>query len=635
MPKKPPTTDEVLRTVRVTTPPEWHEPALDKTDAQGNPVATEQGQILRGNARNLSELAKVIGRGASRQFFVTPPDFEPASFGSRAGMTLEITRTRDLDEVLVLQQGSISLVGPRERVYRSLTDVVWYGNDPDGEIRFVDLECELIGEPGNLDFDADANGLLTIPGVDPPEPDTDLVDFVNSSQNRAGQQGVLEVTPVGLSQLTDDGAAPTFSPSDPGLYLEITFAGNLANIGRILRIVGYQVGTVPAGNLFPRTVILDDGPIADLILAAQLDDGGVFTVLTTEARSSDLNDVPLLPAASVVGDAFYFGALAIPSFVDIDLAVAMVADLELTWESWDGATWQPLVDVIDETETLAVAGLRRVSWTLPALWPASTINGVDAVWARARVTSFTSQATQPIASRLFMGVADPLLADPLDANGDGQISWTILDAEDLGVEILSMTAPADGRDDDLGLKIRERQVLQREGESANALRRRSSRFANVVSPTLIEREINQILNPFGVAGKIIDPGDGFIGLFWDTPTSFAPGTVGAWDLYDPGDIFPVDPTMLPISIEDSRWHFDVCVPPPTLGEYGAAWDQGPTPQFVEAFGEFIDSAWDYAFTDGSPFVSEALYKQVFDRVNEIKGGGISFSVIQCDVPSCP
>jgi hypothetical protein len=633
-PKQPPSRDDFVRTIEVTTDAFYFDRIFDNETAPVN----ETAQIYKGNARHLSELAKVMSRGATRQFFHVPPGFEPCGPAVRATMTITLDRTQDLDEHLFLVAGRITTEGPRGRVYRSTEDEEWFADDPDEASRDVELTCELIGEAGNLDYLADANGYLTIPGVDPATPDTGIVDLQDLSQDRSGIGGVLTVAAGEVSKLTDDGSAPTFSPSDVGLYLRINFAGNAANIGRVLRIIDYEQSTTVdpmSMNSFPRTVTLEDGAVPKLISAAQLDDGGLFTVLTTQARSEAANDVQLLPAAPAVGDAFYFGADEPFDFLDLVITTALAGTLDLTWEYWDGGAWQTMPDLLDDTNSYRKLGRRRVSWSTPGAWASVVVNAIDKFWLRARVSSFTSQAQQPLAGRCIVGIADPLLADPLDPQGNGQVKWTILDATDLGLEITQMTAPAGGRDDDLGLKIAERGVTRRIGESDDALRIRASRFANVVSPTLLEREINQILEPFGLAGQIIDPGDGFVGLFWDTPTLFSPAIVGAWDLYGPGDLFPTDLTMLPLSAIESKWNFFVCVPPPTLGEFGTSWDDGPPSVYVDLYAEYLGEAWDYAFLDGYPWLSAVLYKSVYDRVKAAKGGGIAFTLIQCDVPTCP
>ena len=634
--KQPPTVDEILREIRLTTPAEYHDPFFDDP---GGAIAT-----YRGAARALREYSVVVGRSASRQLFITPDGFEPAGPGVRASQTVVLERTSGEDSGLVLAAGSVVTEGPGGRVYRSFTEAAWLPFDPD-PLRSIQLSSDLIGEPGNLDFLADADGNLTLP-EDPSQPSS-LVGLADLSQDRSGTRGVLTVVSGQASTLTDDGLAPTFSPTDPDLYVRINFAGNAANIGRVLRITGYGVSTVedpPGSGLFPRFVVLDDLPQPFLVSSAQADDGGVFTDFTAAAQSTAADDVQLLPVAPVVNDAFYFGGLEPFVQVELDVTTKRVGDLTLTWEYWDGAVWQPFLpgDVLDNTDSFSIEGVGLISFDAPVGWASTTVNGVPAFYIRARVSAFVSQAQQPLAGRATISIPNPLLIDPLDPNGDGQVSWTILDATDLGVRIVTMTAPTGGRDDDLGLKLRERGVKRDPFESDEQLRRRASRFPDVVSPELLERKILRMLEPFGLTAQIKDLGyDGpgypsYTGLFWDVPTKFAPAVVGAWDLYGPGDAFPADKSMLPLSEAEARWHFFVCVPPPALGEFGAAWDEGPAPSFQEDLGTFVDSAWDYAFTDGYPWLSGKLYLDVVDCLATAKAGGIAFTLIQDpDLKGCP
>jgi hypothetical protein len=250
------------------------------------------------------------------------------------------------------------------------------------------------------------------------------------------------------------------------------------------------------------------------------------------------------------------------------------------------------------------------------------------------VSAFTSQTNQPFAALAAVLIEAPLVEDPLDALGLGQIGWTLLDWRDLGVEIVAMTAPSGGREDELALKLAERGLSRRHGESIQTLRRRASQFPDVVTPEMIEWEINRILEPLGLGGKVIEAGDGFTGLFWDVPEEFAPLVVGAWDLYGDGDLFPEDWTMLPLDSGEEDWHFFVVVPPPTLGDFGAAWDDGPPPIYVEGLGQFIGNAWDECFVDGYEAVSALLYRQVYEVVDKARAAGIRFTMVVGDVPLC-
>lgn len=625
MPKPPPTTEQILDLLRRVTPASYHDPFFDDP---GGAIAQ-----FRGFARANAEVAKVAGRSASRQMFLTPPGFEPAGFGSRARATLTIRRSQDLDTTLIAKAGALSLVGPNARLYRTDAEVIWYAApDPEDE-REVTILCDLIGEPGNLEWYADAAGNLH--DADD-QPRLDVLDLEELSQGRAGTKATLVKTPGTLAQLVDDGSAPTFAPSDVGLHLRINLAATAGNIGRLLRIVGWSISETPGPNgIYPRTITLDDGPQPYLATAAIQDDGGVLTDYTGAAQAGTPNAVQLLPATPAIGDAFYIGADQPFGTVQLEISGRRYGELTLAWEWWDGALWQPVADLVDGSEALTVEQLVEVSHTPDPGWALTTISGRTAYYLRARVTAFVSQSQAPATGRIVTLIAAELAPDPLDSNGEGQIGWSIQDWRDLGLVITSMQAPAGGRDDDLGHKLLERGLRRRPGESEDALRRRASRFPDVVTPEMITWEINRLLEPLGLAGKVCDLHDGVTGLFWDAPVSCAPDVVGAWDLYGPGDMFPANPTLLPLSLAETRWHFFVCVPPSGLGEFGAAWDQGPPAIFSDVFGTFLGSAWDFAFADGYPTIAASAYRDVWQRVQEAKAGGIRFTMVQRALPTCP
>ena len=89
------------------------------------------------------------------------------------------------------------------------------------------------------------------------------------------------------------------------------------------------VGKLPGFHSLEKVPVLGDIPIPVLIEHAQLDDGGAFTDYTTEARESTVDDVPLLPAAPAVNDAFYFGASSPFAFVDLDISTPAINVLDL------------------------------------------------------------------------------------------------------------------------------------------------------------------------------------------------------------------------------------------------------------------------------------------------------------------
>ena len=132
-------------------------------------------------------------------------------------------------------------------------------------------------------------------------------------------------------------------------------------------------------------------------------DGVTFTEYTTAAQNTALNDVPLLPAAAVVDDAFYFGCDNPCRIVTWDVDTVGVGTWTLTYEYWDASDWTALSNVDDRSTGFTVLGRNTASWDMPTNWAtrATTGSAVTSYWGRARVSAFTSETTQPLGSRVF------------------------------------------------------------------------------------------------------------------------------------------------------------------------------------------------------------------------------------------
>ena len=621
MPKPPLDTTTLLDQIRRVTDEAWSTPFFEDPGGAISP--------FRGFARVGALVTEVGSRSTTRQQFVAPPGFEAADFGGPARGTVTMKRTLALDQPLLARAGSLTFRGPAGRVFANTTDVLWYGAPDPEPLRVIEVVADIIGEPGNLDAYAAADGSLTDPTTG--QPNLRALDVEPLSQGRAGTKATLALA-GDLAVLTTSGVAPTWVPSDVGLYLEISAATNPANVGRVLRIVSWSASESPGSDgYYPRTIELDDAPQPALASSALLDDGGVLTDFTGAAQAGVANSVPLLPVTPAVADAFYFGGDTPFTALALEITTRRYGDLTLAWEWWDGALWQPAVDLADGSAGFTVEGTSRVEHTPQLAWTTTTISSRTAYFLRARVAAFVSQSQEPLAGRLVTYSPAPLVAEVTP----GQVGWIVRDFRDLGLAIVSMIAPTGGRDNDLQLKLDERLLRRRPLESLDTLRRRAGRFADVVTPEAIEWEINRILEPLGLAGEVIDLGKGFTGLFFDVPTEFAPGVVGAFDLYAPGDLFPANKTFLQLSEAEARWHFFVKVPLSGLGEFGAAWDDGPPSFFAPEFGTFLGSAFDFAFCDGYPAVAASAYSAVWERVNEAKAGGIGFTIIAGDVHVCP
>ena len=132
------------------------------------------------------------------------------------------------------------------------------------------------------------------------------------------------------------------------------------------------------------------------------DDGGTTTEYTTAAQNATLNDIPLLPPAAAVDDAFYFGCDNPCGITTWDIDTAGAGTWTLTYEYWDGAAFTAFANVDDRTMGFTVAGRHTTSWDMPTDWATRTTTGssVNSYWGRARVSAFTSETTQPLGSRI-------------------------------------------------------------------------------------------------------------------------------------------------------------------------------------------------------------------------------------------
>ena len=132
-------------------------------------------------------------------------------------------------------------------------------------------------------------------------------------------------------------------------------------------------------------------------------DGTVFTEVTTAAQNTTVNDVQLIPAAAAVDDAFYFGCDNPCRIVTLDIDTAGVGTWTLTWEYWDGDSFEALSNVDDRTSAFTNLGRNTITWDPPANWATQSVTGtsVNSYWGRARISAFTSETTPPLASRVF------------------------------------------------------------------------------------------------------------------------------------------------------------------------------------------------------------------------------------------
>ncbi len=139
------------------------------------------------------------------------------------------------------------------------------------------------------------------------------------------------------------------------------------------------------------------------VLGAVADDGGSFTDETTAANNSSFADVTLLPVAPASGDAYYFIMDNPGRIITLNIGQAGVGTWDLAWEYWDGSTYSEITGgaIDDRTENFTVFGVSTVSFDMPIDWEKRTVEGIDGYIIRARVATFTTLTTQPLATQLW------------------------------------------------------------------------------------------------------------------------------------------------------------------------------------------------------------------------------------------
>lgn len=611
MPNAAPTKDDLLDVLRRTTPEEYHQGLFE--DEKGS-IA-----LYRAIAKMWADVA-ARGRRTLQAQYRLPHSRqldEPAGSALRATFSCTIRRDADRGESRFAEAGSMRLVGPQGRGYSNRDAVEWAPFD-EAEAKAVVFEAEAAGWVFNLGHIADPNGLITTQAG---EPDTSKIDWENQSLDRVAMGGSI-VAATSLddhARLVDTDGPDAFRHGDVGLYAKIVASAHSANVGRVLRVLGFEQPFVedPEGSSqYPRRLIVDDGPIRTQLMVAFADDGGSFTEQTAASRSAAADDMTLLPAAPAVNDAYYFGAHAGFRYLAIDLSTAGAGTYSIAWEYWNGAAWVAFSGLSDGTDGLARSGEQRVTWTMPTNWASTVVNGRAAFWARARVSAFTSITTQPLGRIAYSGIQTQLVAEA------GTLTWQILDWSDMAFTLAQIGAPAGGRDDMLRALGPERGLAQQQSEPDDTFRDRLSELADCVTPNAIRRIVNRALEPFGLVGQAFDVGqdlptdDYFHGFFADV--DFA-------DYYEPGDVYPLTPYHLALSDDEAYGWFFVVLPYLGGGEFGAAADSGPV---FQVGSEFFDSAADYAFADGYPSLALATYASIWNQIYGARMGQVGFTLLR-------
>jgi len=153
------------------------------------------------------------------------------------------------------------------------------------------------------------------------------------------------------------------------LFLE-SEAGEAENTGKI------YIG-VRKGDLGFVHILEDDGSVTTSQSsdtdAAIADDGGNLTNETTEANEATADDMTLLPATPAQEDAYYFGYAVPFDKFDLNVSTAGAGSWTITWEYWDGDSWEALTSVSDGTNGFTTGGNNEISWLLPTDWAKTSV----------------------------------------------------------------------------------------------------------------------------------------------------------------------------------------------------------------------------------------------------------------------
>lgn len=588
-------------------------------DAMSSPTTKPVWQAAAGGLAALSERH---ARRRQAESYIWPHSLQthpPAGFAVTAKISVTLERTESTDLALYVAARRMVIVGPGERTYVNI-DPIEYARRDESSTREVMFECAtrtgkaIPGECGNIDFLC--NDDLNVPkGLPAGWFLSDLLSLEDASRGRS-KGGASIVLQGGQSTIKDSGIPSTFEAGDANLYAEILFSSDANNIGKLYRIQYFRWpgAEEPAGsNIRPSYAVLDDLNVRERWKSVQQDDGGVFTDYTSAANSEAVGgDVPLLPAAPAVGDAMYFGAAAPINRIGLRLDTEGVGVYTLAWEIWDGIAWVAAVGVQDGTLAFAKPGLGYVVVENLATQVQVAVNGVSAFWVRARVSAFTSLATQPIG-----GYGFPLCWEGMAAEAES-VEWAVRDFKDLGMAITSARHVSLGRDDDLGLIGDGRGIYPSSGETQEAFRTRIFKVPDVISPNALTRVLNRILAPLRLTGHIVDTGDAVTGFFFD---------IDALDYYGVGDLYPQNKWHLLLSTWEAYGFFFAQVPWVGEGDFGMFFDDGPV-YYVADKGLYVGPSFDEGFFDGfSPFAAKNVYTLIYDELRRRKGGGVAFAIL--------
>ncbi len=143
------------------------------------------------------------------------------------------------------------------------------------------------------------------------------------------------------------------------------------------------------------------------------DDGGTYVDETTPLAEATANDVEVLPATPAAEDACYFGhATKQFNIVTLNQTTQGVGTWTITWEYWDGDSWETISGLTDGTTGFTAAtGFVDVSFTPPSDWAKVPIDNQHGYWIRARVSAYSAVTTAPQVGQGYLNVVTGVYTD--------------------------------------------------------------------------------------------------------------------------------------------------------------------------------------------------------------------------------
>lgn len=129
----------------------------------------------------------------------------------------------------------------------------------------------------------------------------------------------------------------------------------------------------------------------------------------------------IFPNSTAANDAIYFGSRTSIngsgpfSNLIFDIVTAAVGSIGVTWEYWDGNSWES----IGFNDIFSIAGIKVFSFEQPADWATNAINSITAYWLRCRITGATLSTIPAQGNRRIYSQTAPYIE--IDTNQKGGV----------------------------------------------------------------------------------------------------------------------------------------------------------------------------------------------------------------------